>query len=52
MGIRQGSRVESLSCELHTKVLRTTYIKKGFWPPLKPKNENYFSPTSLDGFIR
>ena len=31
---------------------RTTCIKKGFWPPLKPKNEAYFSLPCLDCFTR
>ena len=31
---------------------RGTCIKGLFWPPLEPKTENYFSPISLDWFIR
>ena len=31
---------------------RGTCIKGLFWPPLKPKIENCFSPISFDWFIR
>ena len=27
-------------------------IKQGFWPPLEPRNESYFSPPSLVCFTR
>ena len=30
----------------------TMCIKQGFWPPLKPKTESYFTTFSLDCFIR
>ena len=30
----------------------TMCIKQGFWPPLKPKIESYFTTFSLDCFIR
>ena len=32
--------------------LRTRCIRQGFWPPLKPKIESYFTSFSLDCFIR
>ena len=31
---------------------RTTCIKQGFWPPLKPKIESYFATFSSNCFIR
>ena len=34
------------------QLLRTTCIRQGFWPPLKPKIESYFTTFSLDYFVR
>ena len=31
---------------------RTTCIKQGFWPPLEPRNESFFSSSSLVCFTR
>ena len=31
---------------------RTTCIRQGFWPPLKPNIGSYFSTISLDCFVR
>ena len=35
-----------------TEKQRTTCIRQGFWPPLKPKIESYFLTFSLYCFIR
>ena len=37
---------------VNIRIERTTCIKKGFWSPLKPKIESYFTTFSLDCFIR
>ena len=34
------------------RMQRTTCIKQGFWPPLKPKTESYFKTFAADCFIR
>ena len=38
------------SIDIKSKFQRTMCIKQGFWPPLKPKTESYFTAFSLDCF--
>ena len=41
-----------LGMQFATRVQRTMCIKRGFWPPVKPKIESYSTAFSLECFIR
>ena len=48
---RQALLADKLK-EFSSRHERTTCIRQGFWPPLKPKIESYLKTFSLNCFVR